>query len=130
MRQREQHVPRQEGYSFGALRGEHDDLGEPGGKWDMSGDAVERSWRASYSAPPRDWDFELELMGNRWRAKHGSNRARFPFDTNCPVATRSKKMDVRAETRAGGPQSRQREKMSCWRRAGRTAWSRRVSGAK
>lgn len=53
---------------------------------------------------------------------------RFPFDTNCPVATRSKKMDARAETRAGGPQNRQREKMSCWRRAGRTAWSRRVSG--
>lgn len=57
-------MPRQEGYSFGALRREHDDLGEPGGKWDMSGDAVERSWRARYNAPHRDWDFEPELMGN------------------------------------------------------------------
>lgn len=41
----------------------------------------------------------------------------------------SRKMDVRDKTRARGQENNQREKLSCWWRAGKTAWPRMASGA-
>lgn len=37
----------------------------------MSGDEVERLWRTRYRVHCRDWDFELELMGEQTKGAMG-----------------------------------------------------------